>query len=263
MKKYFSLIWQIYKLRLMREMEYKPGFIMLVFGVILRVAVYVFLFWAIYQNVLEIDGWRFQDTLLLVATFELIDYVMSFCIFPSLLYQLPQDIYWGDFDLKVTKPVNPLIFSSIQHIEVIDIAKLASSIAIYVYVFTNYQFDIHVSNILMYICTMAFGIIFISSLVILMSSLTFYTVQGWGFGEMLEEYISLAHYPSTVFKGLFGKIFVYLIPLIIVATLPVQVLTGNADYNLVFYAMTAAIILFIISIFVWFNALKKYKSSGN
>lgn len=263
MKRYLSLIWQMYKLRLMREMEYKPGFIMLVIGVALRVGIYVFLFWAIYQNVTQIDGWRFQDILLLIATFELVDYVMSFCILPSLLYELPQGIYWGDFDLKITKPINPLFFASIQYVEVIDIAKLASSIAIFVYVFTNYQFDIHLTNVLMYICTIVFGIIFISSLAILISSLTFFTIQGWGFGEMIEEYVSLAHYPATIFRGLFGKIFIYFIPLVIVATLPVQILLGNANYNMIFYAMTITIILFIISIFVWYQALKKYKSSGN
>ena len=92
MRRYLHLFLLFLKVGLMRAMAYRPHFFMMIAGKVIRIGLLFFFFQAIFFQVDRIGQWSFDGVLLLFATFQIVDFLMSITFDRNIAFFLPQRI---------------------------------------------------------------------------------------------------------------------------------------------------------------------------
>src|SRR3972149_7747968 len=98
MKRYLTLFWLFIKVGLMRQMAYRPHFFMMIVGKVIRIALLFFFFQAIFFQVDRIGQWTLDQVLLLFATFQVVDFLMSITFHRNLAFHFPSRVQTGELD---------------------------------------------------------------------------------------------------------------------------------------------------------------------
>ncbi|MCS7109812.1 MAG: ABC-2 family transporter protein, partial [Candidatus Micrarchaeota archaeon] len=102
-KLYFLFI----KARLMERLEYKTNFMIYIVPSVLKHIIEIIVLWFLMIAIVEINGWTFAELLLLNGVASLV--FSSLFLFAGGIRNVQKYIETGDFDIILTRPVNPLI----------------------------------------------------------------------------------------------------------------------------------------------------------
>lgn len=262
--RYLKLLLLFSKQNFKRQLAYRPSFITAVVGKILRM-VLVIVFWqAIFYNIPEIKGWNFNNILVLIASFLLIENIASITFHRNLAYYFPSWIRKGDFDRVLTQPINPLFYSSFAVIDFFDLFSSLAIIALWIYIIIQVTLPFSFLALIVYLIALGLALGFLYGLMVFLSSSTFWTITSTGIGRFFEEVIRTSQFPTDIFKGTFRTVLLYIFPLVGVATLPTKIFQGQFNqWPLLLYFGAFVILLLLISIKIWFWALKHYSSASS
>ena len=112
--RYLRLCAMLCKFALMRQMAYRTHFFLMITGKVVRMALLLFFFQAVFLKVDRLGAWSYDHILLLFATFHLVDYLMSITFQRNLAFRLPERIHTGELDARMILPVNLLFISSLE-----------------------------------------------------------------------------------------------------------------------------------------------------
>ena len=110
--RYLRIISLLVRTGLMQQMAYRPHFFSMFAGKVIRIALLLLFFQAVFLKVDRIGPWDYDQVLLLFATFHVVDFLMSITFHRNLAFYLPQKVHSGDFDARMLLPVNLLFLSS-------------------------------------------------------------------------------------------------------------------------------------------------------
>lgn len=105
----------------MRQMAYRPHFLLMVAGKIIRIVLLYFFFQAIFLKIDRLGQWTFEEVLLLFATFHFVDFLMSITFQRNLIGFLPRWVQTGELDSRLLLPVNQLFLISFENVDLIDL----------------------------------------------------------------------------------------------------------------------------------------------
>jgi len=181
----------------------------------------------------------------------------------NLSYYLPDLLKKGDFDFLLTKPLNPLFYSSFRIIDLMDLTSSSLVIFLWYYYFTHYASAFSFLSFILYLILLGFGLIFLFSLLVIFASSAFWTINATGLGRFFEDIIRTGRFPTDVFKGAFSFLFLYVFPIATIATVPSKAFLGTTNWPYYVYLVVFTFILTLISKKVWNYALKHYSSASS
>lgn len=248
-----------------QEMTYRVSFIT---GVIGQWIAYGGTFLSLYimiENFNVMGGWTTYEVLYLYA-FNLLSYALAATVFFTPCRSLSMKIRTGEFDISLTKPINPFLheiyngfnFGYIGH------TILAVSVMIFSVSHLDTQFSI-VNLILLLICAALLQ----SAFLILSSSFCFITVnQNPVFDFILGNFKSFTNYPITIYGIAIQFLLTFILPFAFMNFYPSLILLGKTPSSpfaawLPFVSPFVGIAMFILSIKIWNYGLSKYQSSGS
>lgn len=244
-------------------MAYRPSFFLAVLGKTTRMLIYILMFQVIYFNTPLLAGWKYEEIFLLIVTFLTIETLVITTFHRNLAYYLPDLLKKGDFDFLLTKPLNPLFYSSFRIIDLMDLTSSLLVIYLWYYYFTHYAAAISVWQALLFIILMICSLIFIFSLLVIVASTAFWTINATGLGRFFEEIIRIGRFPTDIFRGIFSFLFLYVFPVGIVATVPAKAFLGLNSWYYFVYVLLFTGLLFWLGKKIWTHALKHYSSASS
>lgn len=75
-----------------------------------------------------------------------------------------------------------------------------------------------------------------------------------------ESFMGFGQYPSNLYHGVVGVIFNLVIPITLMASIPVEFLLGRKPLSMLFIYFMIVILLFLLTRFFWNVAIRKYSS---
>ena len=246
----------------MRQMAYRPHFLIMIVGKVVRIALLFFFFQAIFLKVDRIGHWTYDQVLLLFATFHIIDYLISITFHRGLAFQLPQLIQSGQLDSRMTLPANLLFFVSFERMDLIDFFSFLPTLAFLSYVLYRLNFAFSVGQAFIYILLLINALIFIFSVVLIIATLSFWTTQSRGLAKIFDNLFKIGRYPLDIFGDFWKVVFIYFLPLVLIAQLPSQALLQTLSVRSVFLAISMTTILLIIALKFWKSGLRSYSSAS-
>ena len=250
------------KIGLLRQMAYRFNFFMMVIGKVVRIGLLILFFQAIFLKVDRIGGWNYKEVLLLFATFHLVDYIMSITFQRNLAFHLPQRIRMGELDARMILPVNLLFMVSFEDIDMMDFFSFLPSLCFLGYVFYLLDFSFTLTQFFSYLLLLMNAVIFLFGVVLIIATVSFWTTQSYGLSRIFDNLLRICRYPLDIFEGFWKAVFIYLLPLVLVAQLPSQALLNIITPGALFFAFPVTGLFLGGALIFWKFGLKNYMSAS-
>jgi len=262
-RRHAALLGLMVKVGFMRQMTYRPHFFLMVTGKLIRIALLFFFFQAIFLKVDRIGKWTYDQVLLLFATFHIVDYLMSITFHRNLAYQLPGRVHSGDLDWRMLLPVNLLFFVSFEEVDLIDFFSFLPSLAFLGYVFYRLHFDFSIVQFVAYGLLLLNALVFLFAMVLITATVSFWTTQSYGLARIFDNLLKVGRYPLDIFQGFWKMVFVYFLPLVLIAQVPSQALLKTLSPVFLLGAFFVSGVFMVIAMMFWRSGLRNYLSASS
>ena len=101
------------------------------------------------------------------------------------------------------------------------------------------------------------------SIEILISMSMFWTIESFGINFLRMQLQQLSRWPDFIFKNMARKVFTYLVPVLLVGSVPVKVLLGEQPLTLLLSMVAATLVFWPLIYFFWRLGLRKYESASS
>ncbi len=261
--RYTRLIRIFIRIALMKQMAYPPHFFMMVLGKIIRMGLLFFFFQAIFFQVDRIGQWTFDQVLLLFATFHVVDYLMSITFHRNLAFYLPRRVQTGELDGVMLLPAPLLFFISFEEVDMIDFFSFLPGLLFLLYAGYRLDFAFSGFQVLAYILFVGSALLFLYAVVLIIATTSFWTTQSFGLAIIFDNLLRIGRYPLDIFEGFWKTIFIYFLPLVLVAQIPAQALLGVLSFSTAMYAVAVTGLFLWGAVRFWRWGLSNYLSASS
>lgn len=224
--------------------------------------------WVILENFNEIQGWTFYEVLFLY-NLNLFSYGISGFFLWNAMRNLENQIYTGEFDVTLVKPMPVmlhLIYKQINHGFIGHIMLGASVLVICMkqlnIIFSLFNF--------VYLLLIILGAVMIqSAIMIITGSVSFWVIKSTAIVDTVIYGVrGFVNYPLIVYNRLIQLFLTFVIPYGFINYYPATSLMKKVDNGAFFQQVqyltpVVGIMLFILSLIVWKCGVNRYHSSGN
>jgi len=253
--KYFSLLVMNLRLNIASAMEYRFSFWSQVLFMILNNIFLLFFWWVFFNNFPAVQGWGFNDILLLYALSA-----GSFgvaCMFAGNSLKLGEIIANGELDYYLLLPVDPMFNAVTSRMQVSAVGDLAFAL-----VLGTIALGWNPISLLLFLLMLVCGGLVLTSFWTITGTLSFFWGHNQGFASLASNAILMfSTYPEYIFTGVVRLMLFTVIPAAFVAHVPLSLLR---EFTWPKAAMMLGATVIIILIARWSFALgvRKYES-GN
>lgn len=247
---------------LKRTIAYPTSFWVTVFTVPLYSIVQIVFLETIYSQTSNFAGYSKYEAYILFGTFALVK-IIGHIFLHIRLFELKDLIRGGgqeSFDTYLTKPIDVQILTTIGRFNFGNIGQFLVAIFIILYGLTNEPHLLGIVNITSYLMTIFMGTAIFYLTFLFISTFLFWFPELQMVESLWEGFMSFGQYPSGLYHGAIGVIFNLIIPITLMASIPVEFLLGRKPFYMFFVYLSIVILLFLATRLFWNTAIKKYSS---
>ena len=246
-------------LELQKEMTYKLNFFFKVIGIVLADVVAPLVTLLIYRSTPGIPGWEFEEIILFQGSFILVFGLsrMLFMSFPGRVIEAVRD---GSFDKYMVKPINPLLQLTLMSWDIEGSAEALTGLGLVVWSTT--KVGVTLPNMLLYVPLILLGCLFVYSLMVVIAALAFLVVKSWALYDIFLKLSDFGRYPITIYEGGLRFMLTFIFPIGVVAFYPARSILVAQGWQLMTHVVLPIGGVFLISLLLWRQAMRKYTSAG-
>jgi ABC-2 type transport system permease protein len=238
--------------------ELRTSFLLNIFGMMVNNTAFIILWIFFIKSVGVIGGWTALDIVCLQG-FTALSYGIIFS-FGMGIRKLPDYVSSGAFDRFMLSPKNLLVRVATSAFNASAIGDMAFGIICFVI----YGFLVHITLgqfLLLILLALISTAIFLSVVIIIFSSSFFFVDASSASSSLFELFFTPALFHGGAFQGIIRFVFVFLIPSLLIGSLPVEAVR-EISFSKLALLMVLAVIWAIISMKFFNYAIKKYESSN-
>ncbi len=171
-----------------------------------------------------------------------------------------EEIWQGTFDYKLLKPLDAQFLATVGYIRLRSFVRLSIGVGLIVYSLLALKIAPSLIQIGVFMIMLGCGLVVSYALLVLSVVVALYSPHIFNLADALANLISLSRYPLVIFR-VFGDVWIYiLLPLVIMSSVPAQVLLGRPDYPLILLSGAFSLIAFVGMRYFWKWSLRHYNS---
>ena len=253
--KYLKLTLLVQKINVLSAMEYRTSFIYQILGMIVNNAGLLYVWVIFFKKFPSINGWGFQETMLLYGISTVSYSLVWFFLFGSL--HISEYIVKGQLDNYLLQPKNILWNISVSKTDISALGDM--SFGFLVLLFSKY---FSFQNIFVFIIIGLLSAIIFFNLIVILQSITFYFGN---FEAVAEQFINallgFTLYPQTIYSGALRIIIYTIIPAAFISLIPVE-LIKHFDIWKFLLMLFVTIVTFALANLIFNKGIRRYES-GN
>lgn len=259
--RYIKLYGEFLKLEIKIMKEYRADFFIGFISGILTQIPALLLIWTVYDNINNVAGWSYDETLLLFG-FVTICKGLNHVFFDNIWVIGNNFIRRGTIDIMLTRPISP-IFSIIgSKFQKDGISTLILGLYIFISKYTQ-LYEVSLSGTLLAIVYMIFGTLIIALINFILAMSSFWTTSSNNIIWIVFSLIEFLSYPIIIYSGAVKFLLTWIIPYAIALYYPIVNIKEHGGFNVLVIQIITIILLSIISKLLWNFGLKKYESVGS
>ncbi len=220
-------------------------------------------FGVVYSHVDAIGSWGRGEMIAYIGTFSLIN-ALNMTIYFFGINSIPHKVRSGELDLYLTKPVSPLLRLTFENISPGSVPLIIMSVCIIGYGIYIRHLPLSFAAGISYIFWVLIMTVLYYEMAVIIRAVSLYIVSMARLEQMEEACIDLCmKLPGIAFYGGYKVIFYLILPYGIMATLPVQRIIGEMDFQMAVYGIGVVVIFSAITIVFWKRGLKRYNSASS
>jgi ABC-2 type transport system permease protein len=261
MKKYIKLFFAFRKIQLMKMIEYRSDFFFWMFVSLMWTVFNYFFFGLIFSQGKGIEGWNYNQILLLISFFTMID-ALTWSVFWPNMSEFTKEIFNGELSKYLVLPVNSIYLILTQHASYHNVPRFLVGFVVMIHAINQLNLSISITQIVLAIIVFGFGIILLYSCWFILATCSFWVERLQNINDIMPQFNTVYKVPVQVYTGISGIIFSFVIPLGLITTLPSEIILGTENKFFILYFIFASSLFFLISIGFFKISIKKYSSVG-
>ncbi|MDE6251583.1 MAG: ABC transporter permease, partial [Lachnospiraceae bacterium] len=168
----------------------------------------------IYSKIDSVNGWEFYDSIMVAGMFMLVQGIKSLFIEPSLssISGLGGDLWTGNFDFILMKPIPSRLYISIKNWDPIAFIDIAISIIIIIISVRMSGYSVSLKGFGIFCFIIFLGFILLYSIMVIFASVAFWylgTPLLWIFNSIME----MGRYPVNFYPRIIRIILTWVLPI--------------------------------------------------
>lgn len=209
----------------------------------------------------DFNGWNRGEVLIVVGVSRMILAMFSL-MFKKGIDVLPEHVRKGELDPLLIKPINTQFFITFQHPRLIEVIDIMAGAVVFWYGLSQIQNTFSVFDVVLLIVNSFLGLIILYSIYFSLSCLAFWFDAFYSLGSMYYMISTPASLPTNIYDKSISFIITYILPLAFIAFIPVTIFI-HRDYKLLTLEALFAVILFMLSNWIWNYSLRHYTSASS
>ncbi len=245
---------------LLVAMQYRSDFLFDAVTGFVRTAASVAPLLVVYGQVDTVRGWAFDDALLVMSLFLVMQGLIGGLVEPN-LGEVVDAIREGTLDLVLLKPADAQLLSSVRRVDPSALWDLFAGLGLAGWALSHRSVavvDLAIAAV-MVVC----GLISIYGLWLFAICLSFWFVRVDNLRFLLEAVASAGQWPVSVFSGWVRFFLTFVVPVAIITSFPALAVRGLWDGELVLTAMATAALFGFGSRLAWLRSLASYTSASS
>lgn len=246
----------------MGSIEYRTSFLVTGFFRFIETATGFIMIIIFIQINSGLAGWSSVQVLLISLTYTLATSLAAFFLFPG-LKQFANSLNTGNIDNYLIKPLNIQFYASFLQWDWTQIFRILGAVGVLTFLLLNRLDNLNIFSLMSYILlifvssTILYGIVFSTI------SLVLHTGRLKNVTYLAQLLMEPGKWPTSIYPGLLGIFFTFVIPVWFAATVPVGVLTESYGKDILFLALFMALVILFISNKILTTGIKKYSSASS
>ena len=224
-----------------------------------------FLFFAIFLIVLltqtkSIEHYTLNQARFFFLTFNLIDTTAQ--LFFREVYRFRHMVVTGDFDLVLTKPMNPLFRALAGGADPLDLVMLIPYVAALFYV-ARLIGPVTFVNVLYYLILLINAFLIATSFHILVLAIAIVTTEIDHAIMIYRDITNMARVPVDIYREPIRSIITFVIPIGVMMTFPAKAFLGLLSPLILVISIGIGYVFFALCLRIWRFALTQYSSASS
>lgn len=232
-------------------------------------AAQIIFFSLIFGNVQSVNGWDRNQFFAFMATGMLVNTLIEAFFMPN-CSNFSELIRTGNLDFALLKPIDTQFLISFEKFDFAALCHLLLPLSLLGYALVQLGHPPSAIDVAMYIGLIAVGVAFFYSLMIMLASASVWMGRNQGLYEFWFYITVFARYPRNIYAGsragdLLRLVFSYVLPILLVITVPAEIIVGKVlePSWITLVTIAGAIAGLYISRRVFHLALMSYKSASS
>lgn len=254
---------------LVREMAFRGNFLIEVVTNAFWFTAQLVFFSLIFGSIRQMNGWTREQYFAFMATGMIINTLIEAFFMPNCA-NFSELIRTGNLDFALLKPIDTQFLISFEKLDLGALCHLLFPLGLLGYALTELGSPLGLSQVAMYILLVAVGVAFFYSLMIILAATSVWFGRNQGLYEFWFYITVFARYPRNIYEGsvaadVLRMVFSYVVPILLVVTVPAEVIVGNVLQPSWITAVSLAAALggLFVSRRVFQLALKSYRSASS
>ncbi|MBI4089879.1 MAG: ABC-2 family transporter protein [Candidatus Kerfeldbacteria bacterium] len=247
---------------LIREIEFRSGFIVLLLSELLQDAITIVFFSALYGSVATVRGWSYAEALLLLGTFMLITY-LTHALFYRNFARVSEYVNQGRLDVLLTKPVDTQFIMTLRYTAVADLFNIAAALIVVAFAVSRLDVPITFGAGLGYTTLVLLGAVIVYGIWFAISLLAFWLTQIEEIQELWNSLFDFTRYPRQIYEGGVRILFTVVVPILTIVAFPAEFFLGRIGPAAILYNLGLAVMLLVLTRWLWNVGLRRYSSASS
>lgn len=254
---------------LVREMAFRGNFLIEVVTNAFWFGAQLVFFTLIFGNVKEMNGWSRHEFFAFMATGMIINTLIEAFFMPNCA-NFSELIRTGNLDFALLKPIDTQFLISFEKLDLGALVHLLFPLGLLGYALNALGWPFGWVEATMYVGLVALGVAFFYSLMIVLAASSVWLGRNQGLYEFWFYITVFARYPRDIYAGsaagnVLRMVFSYVLPILLVITVPAEVVVGKVlDPSwITIVTLAAALVGLYASRRIFAYALKSYRSASS
>lgn len=263
--KYLKVLKQIFLASIAEFTIYRIDALLFLIGDLIMIGISLLLFDVIYGKINSIAGWSRTEVIAIIAVYEWIE-IFIWIFYQDNLQNFGNLIRTGDLDLILSKPLNKQFLISFRKMSMGSIVgNLLLSVILTIYFISKLDITNIFTRLFFFSMLIILGIIVHYSYRLILSTISFYTMQSYSLLWFDQNMRRMIRYPLEIMPKLVRIGMYTIMPVAFMSVIPVEAFRGeifDVKWLLISF-VGAAFSLLISSLFFRYSVTYKYESASS
>ena len=260
MKRYWQVLKLFWSTAIAAELEYRLNFAISAFTSIANLVGSIFGLFLFYQNGYTFQGWSWQEALIVLGFFTLLQGFAATFLAPN-LNKIVEQIEKGTLDFVLLKPISSQFWLSTRILSPWGFPDLLFGIILITY--AGNQLGLSPHGYLISLIPLSFGFVILYSLWFLLGATSIWFVKIYNVTEVLRGLLEAGRYPIAAYPAIYRFFFTFIVPVAFLTTIPAEAVLGRIQILWLCGSGILALALFLFSTMFWRFALRFYTSASS
>ncbi|GAB4239509.1 MAG: ABC transporter permease [Elainellaceae cyanobacterium] len=259
-RRYLHVLRLFWATSIAAELEYRVNFAIATLSSLGSLAGSLFSLFLFYQNDYTFQGWSWEEALIVLGVFTLLQGFSATFLAPN-LNQIVKQVQLGTLDFVLLKPINSQFWLSARTVSPWGLPDLLFGMMIIGY--AGSQLGVAAPAYLAIVPPLIFGTISLYSLWFILGATSIWFVKIYNVTEVLRGLLEAGRFPMAAYPVAYRFFFTFIVPVAFLTTVPAEALLNRTELWWLVGSAALAIALLLFSKAFWGFALRFYTSASS